>query len=269
MKSLLRQGISMLSGGLVVAIILIATRANAQDNPTAAVAPAAGEEVAAPVEPGISYQGQLLDPFTGAPKPDGFYAMTFSIYNVESGGAPLWAVAKSVVTTDGVFSTVLGDIAQPLDLTIFDGQALWLGVKVGNDLEATPRQRLAYAPYALYAANSDTLDGLDSNAFVRSDQASGRGAIAYGFVDTNGDRVSGTNNWQSQFVDQGNGQRGYYITIDNEDYHYRDYATVVTAACNFPRIPNTSSDNGRLLVEFFAPDGDRETCRFHFVVFKP
>lgn len=268
MKNLFRQGISMLIGGLLVAAILIATRASAQDTPTTIVEPAGGEEAAVPVAPVMSYQGQLLDPFTGAPKPNGLYALTFSIYNVGTGGAPLWTESKSVATTDGLFSAFLGDIT-PLDLSIFSGQVLWLGIKVGTDQESVPRQRLAYAPFALYAATADTLDGLDSSAFVRSDQGGGRGALAYGFVDTNGDRISGTNNWDSELVDEGSDRRGYYIRIDNEDYYYRDYATVVTAACNFPRIPNTGSDNGRLLVEFFAPDGDRETCRFHFVVYKP
>jgi hypothetical protein len=264
MHHLFKQGLSLLSGGLIVALILAATQANAQEEPAAPSAAEAVVEVAAPVAPVLSYQGQLLDPFTNSPKADGVYQMTFTIYNALVGGTLQWAETKSVVVTDGLFSTLLGDIA-PLNLGIFNGQTLFLGVKVGNDPEATPRQRLAYAPYALYAGNADTLDGLDSSAFVRTGQG-GSGPIAFGYVETDGERGSGSGNWSSEWRDDND---FYLIRIDDEDYRYEDYTTVVTPTCGFPRIPNTGSGEGRLVVEFFSPSGNRETCRFHFVVFKP
>jgi hypothetical protein len=270
MHHLFKHGLSMLIGGLVVVAVLVATQASAQEQPAADAATAAeaatAVEAAAPVAPVLSYQGQLLDPFTNAPKPNGLYAMTFAIYTASAGGTPQWGETKSVVVNDGLFSTLLGDVA-PLNLAIFNGQPLFLGVKVGTDPEATPRQRLAYTPYSLYAGNADTLDGLDSTAFVRTGQGGGGGsAIAFGFVDTDGERVSGTDNWTSEWRDD---QDFYLIDIDNEDYDYREYVTVVTPTCGFPRIPNTGSGEDKLVVEFFSPGGNRETCRFHFVVFKP
>jgi hypothetical protein len=266
MHHLFKQGLSMLIGGLVVVAVLVAAQASAQEEPAAAPATVAVvDEAAAPVNPVLSYQGQLLDPFTNAPKSNGIYLMTFAIYDVATGGTPLWAESKNVVVNDGLFSTYLGDIA-PLNLPIFDGRLLYLGVKIGNDPEATPRQRLAYTPYALYAGNADTLDGLDSTAFVRTGGGGGGGPIAYGFVDTNGEKRSGTDNWNSEWRDD---QDFYLIDIDNEDYDYREYVTVVTPTCGFPRIPNTGSGEDKLVVEFFSPSGNRETCRFHFVVFKP
>jgi hypothetical protein len=130
--------------------------------------------------PRIHYQGRLLDPTTGQAKPDGGYQMVFSLYNVESGGAPLWTETKNVAVSRGLFSTLLGDTAA-LNLGVFDGQDLFLGVSVQGDPEATPRQRLAHVAYAIYAeraanaanadsatnaANADTLDGQDSSAFA-------------------------------------------------------------------------------------------------------
>ena len=103
----------------------------------------------------LNYQGRLLDPATGNPKPNGLYTMGFSIYDVESLGSPLWTESRSVSVTGGLFSTLLGDIlATPPLLPIFDGRALWLGVTVLGDPEAAPRMRLAYAPYALHAENA-------------------------------------------------------------------------------------------------------------------
>jgi hypothetical protein len=272
MQNLLKQGLSMLVGGLVVAGVLAATQARAQDELAAAAAetlPATVVEAAAPVAPVLSYQGQLLDPFTGLPKPNGGYPMVFSIY-AQAGGTALWTESKSVQVTDGYFATLLGDTA-PLNLNIFNGQVLLIGVQVGLDPEATPRQRLAYAPYALYAGNADTLDGLDSSAFARVGDVGG-GPLAFGFVDENGNRGVGSNNWSSQFVDQGGNARGYLIQIDGEDFQFRNYVVQATPACGNveeARMANVGSTNGRLLVEFVDQNGNRERCDFYFTVIKP
>ncbi len=101
--------------------------------------------------PLISYQGRLVDPATGLPKPDGSYGMSFRLYNVDAGGGPLYTELRpNVNVVRSIFSVLLGEVA-PLDSTIFNGQALFLGVTVGGDAEMTPRLRLAHAPYAIYA----------------------------------------------------------------------------------------------------------------------
>jgi len=96
----------------------------------------------------LNYQGRLTDPTTGDVKPDGMYAMSFRLYDVETGGSPVWTETKDVSVQNGVFNTVLGDI-NPLNHELFNGQALWLGVKVNTDAEATPRQQLLPVVYAL------------------------------------------------------------------------------------------------------------------------
>lgn len=112
----------------------------------------------------MNYQARLLDPSTGDPKPDGSYTMSFSIYNLSSGGAALWTETKYVEVKGGLFATVLGDV-QPLPVSIFNGQNLWLGIKVGADPEASPRQQLLPMPYAIYAENAGAVDGMDSSEF--------------------------------------------------------------------------------------------------------
>lgn len=120
------------------------------------------------VNPVIPYQARLLDPASGNPKPDGVYTLTFRLYHSASGGSPLWTETKDVTVSNGLFATLLGDTT-PLPAGLFDGSALWLGVKVGSDPETTPRMRLGFAPYAVWAANADTVDGLDAAALAPAD----------------------------------------------------------------------------------------------------
>ena len=104
----------------------------------------------------INHQGYLTSD-AGAPV-TGTSSMTFAIYNVVVAGAALWTETQSVVVTNGVFNVYLGD-ATALPDSIFDGQELYLGVKVGTDSEMTPRIRLTTVPYA-FASGRDALQTL-------------------------------------------------------------------------------------------------------------
>jgi len=108
----------------------------------------------------MKYQGRLLDPTTGDPKPDGSYSMSFSIYDVSTGGTALWSETKNVEVKSGLFNAILGDVTS-LPAGIFTGQDLWLGIKVGADPETSPRQQLLPMPYAIYAKNADTVDSME------------------------------------------------------------------------------------------------------------
>jgi hypothetical protein len=114
----------------------------------------------------MKYQGRLLDPTTGTPKPDDTYSMTFSLYDVSTAGTALWSETKDIEVRDGLFSTVLGD-ATSLPQGIFTGQDLWLGVKVEADAETSPRQQILPMPYAIYAQNADTVDGMEGGDLQR------------------------------------------------------------------------------------------------------
>jgi len=95
----------------------------------------------------ISYQGILTDD-SSVIVPDGTYSLTFSIYNVETLGTPLWTEAHpSVEVKNGVFNVILGSVT-PLNIS-FDAQ-YWLEVEV-NSAILSPRVKLTSAAYSLNA----------------------------------------------------------------------------------------------------------------------
>lgn len=95
----------------------------------------------------MSYQGVLAEA-DGSPASDGNYSMTFSLYDTDTGGAPLWQEAKVVMVEDGVFNVILGDVT-PLALGFDEGY--WLGIQVGADPELEPRVKLTASAYSLNA----------------------------------------------------------------------------------------------------------------------
>jgi hypothetical protein len=94
----------------------------------------------------INYQGVLTDA-GGLAVPDGTYSMTFRLYDVLSGGSPLWEETQgSITVTKGIFNVTLGSVAL-LDLP-FDEQ-YFLGISVEGEAELTPRIYLDAAAYSL------------------------------------------------------------------------------------------------------------------------
>ena len=113
----------------------------------------------ASVPPMISYQGKLMQP-SGAAVPDGTYGMQFAIYDVPTGGTPLWSETNpSVQVKGGLFSVLLGSVVN-LPGNIFDNPDRWFGVKVGSDPEMMPRQKIASVPYAQAAGNGVPVGGV-------------------------------------------------------------------------------------------------------------
>src|SRR3989344_1081434 len=123
----------------------------------------------------INYQGKLTDS-SGVLVGDGDYNMFFRIYTASSGGNAIWSESRTststaVTVTNGLFSVLLGDITSISSLNF--NQDLYLGVSIGAtsstptwDAEMSPRKQFGTVPSAFVA---DTLDGLDSDAFIRSD----------------------------------------------------------------------------------------------------
>ncbi|MBD3237381.1 MAG: hypothetical protein GF330_11795, partial [Candidatus Eisenbacteria bacterium] len=103
----------------------------------------------------ISHQGRLTDE-QGEPIGDNDYSLTCRIYDVPSGGAPLWFETQTIETLDGVYSLTLG-ADTPIDLP-FDGP-YWLGISFEGGAEMSPRIALTSSPYAFRAALADALAG--------------------------------------------------------------------------------------------------------------
>jgi hypothetical protein len=114
--------------------------------------------VSAGVPQMINYQGVLTDT-DGCPL-SGNYTMIFRIYDDSTDGNLLWDETHDAVTvTQGNFNVLLGSInpsADPIPYSLFLNDSLWLAVKVGNDPEMTPRQRITSVGYAFKAIRSDT-----------------------------------------------------------------------------------------------------------------
>src|SRR5712691_9886100 len=105
----------------------------------------------------------------GKPR-SGVVGVTFAIYKEQEGGAALWLETQNVeLDEQGRYTVLLGATKSeglPLELFI-SGEPRWLGVQVNLPKEVEqPRVLLVSVPYALKAADSDTLWGMPASAFV-------------------------------------------------------------------------------------------------------
>ena len=143
----------------------------------------------------LAFQGVLKDA-KGALVPDGARAVTFSIYSVAAGGTPLWQEVRKVITSDGVFSTLLG-VGTPFRENLFTGNAeTYLAVTLGGEAEMAPRLRLATVPYAI---NAEALGGLGPAFYLKADALNT-------VVSKTGDRMTG-----SLRIDTGFGRGGSLV----------------------------------------------------------
>ncbi|HEX4049022.1 MAG TPA: hypothetical protein VH309_14350 [Elusimicrobiota bacterium] len=100
----------------------------------------------------INFQGKLINPSTNNPQ-TGPVSLTFSLYNVPTGGSPLYTETQNnVALTNGVFSVEIGTQAA-ISRELFLGASVYLGVTVVGDAggEMVPRQNLVMSAYAFTA----------------------------------------------------------------------------------------------------------------------
>lgn len=87
---------------------------------------------------------------------NGTYSVLFSLYTVATGGTAVWSETQTVAVEAGNLTVNLGSVtAIPASIT-FDGATYYLGIKVGDDAEMSPRRQLTSVPSAF---NADTVDG--------------------------------------------------------------------------------------------------------------
>jgi hypothetical protein len=103
----------------------------------------------------------------------GVQGVRFAVYADVTGGAPLWEEIQNVQFVNGHYTVLLGSTMTdgiPLNL-FFSVKSRWLGVSsLAPGEEEQPRVFLTSVPYALKAADADTLGGLPSSAYARVDQ---------------------------------------------------------------------------------------------------
>jgi hypothetical protein len=111
----------------------------------------------------INYQGKLTTS-AGAPVNDTLQ-MVFSIYADSGGTNLLWTETQpAVIVEKGVFNVLLGSV-DSIPYSVFDGSIGYLGVKVGEDPEITPRKKMVSVAYAYRAGEGG--GWIDAGTVVR------------------------------------------------------------------------------------------------------
>jgi|SRR5579859_631637 len=114
----------------------------------------------------ISYNGVLKD--QSGRTITAITGVTFLLYKDQEGGAPLWLETQNITPDKtGHFTVQLGATnAHGLPPDLFQtGEARWLGVQIGSAPEQT-RVLMVAVPYAMKAADAETLGGLPVSAFL-------------------------------------------------------------------------------------------------------
>jgi len=146
--------------------------------------------------------------------PGAVETVTLSVYAEQQGGAPLFQETQQVTLDDrGRYTVVLGAAhAEGIPPSIFSAGGQWLGTVFERTGEVEgPRARLTSVPYAMRAAEADTLGGHPASDYVLSNAASGDGKTASTSSRSDVAGPAGTVNFLSKFVDAVNlGDSGVY-----------------------------------------------------------
>jgi len=171
--------------GLVFSFSLSVRGAQGQQ-PVAAEPQAPSRTVQTPAELVPALPVPRLVKFAGTVKDElgkartGVVGVTFAIYKAQEGGAALWVETQNVeLDEQGHYTVLLGSTkSEGLSLELFaTGEPRWLGVQVNLAKEVEqPRVLLVSVPYALKAADAETLGGKPLSWFVLTNPATGGGA---------------------------------------------------------------------------------------------
>jgi hypothetical protein len=152
---------------LVVALVgLVAGRLFAAPQESSSAADSKGAASASRVPRLVRFSGTVEDP--SGKSLTGPADLHFAIYKDEADAAPLWQETQTLqLDEQGRYSVLLGVMqAEGLPVELFtSGEARWLGVQVGN-LPEQPRVLLVSVPYALRAADAETLGGNPASAYA-------------------------------------------------------------------------------------------------------
>lgn len=114
-----------------------------------ALGAAIGVQAAPPAT--LGYQGRLAD--SGGNPITANLSITFRLFEVPSGGSPLWSEVQPAVSIDGGNLAVELGSVNPLPRSIW-GRQLYLGIQVSGDTEMLPRPPLTASPFAFRAAST-------------------------------------------------------------------------------------------------------------------
>jgi hypothetical protein len=143
---------NMLRAGVLVSVLMTSVSAQTAEPGTTSAAAESTD-----VSRVMKYTGALKDE-KGNPAA-GQVSLLISIYEKADDLAPLWQETQNVsLSAQGRFTVIIGgNASRGLPVDIFaNGQARWMGVKVGPDfVRELPRVLLVGVPYALKSASAD------------------------------------------------------------------------------------------------------------------
>ena len=155
--------VSRVSIGLCLGLLLLVCAVPLSGQQAAVASSTSSTAVVPPL---VSFSGVLTD-VNGKPL-TGVVGVTFALYKDAQVGAPLWLETQNVYPDKtGHYTVLLGSTTSsglPPDLFVA-GEARWLGVQAQGQAEQ-PRVSLLSVPYALKAADAQTVGGLPASAFV-------------------------------------------------------------------------------------------------------
>jgi trimeric autotransporter adhesin len=115
----------------------------------------------------VHFAGTFHPPASSPGSPVG---ATFAIYAAQDGGTPLWSEDQNVVLdASGSYTVLLGATSnEGVPIQLFAaGEPRWLEVKFHlPDEIGLPRVLMVSVPYALKAADAETIGGLPPSAFA-------------------------------------------------------------------------------------------------------
>ncbi len=181
---------------------------------------------------------------------DGDYAVTFSLYTAATDGTALWTETQTVAFDNGLYNTTLGaSDSNLLPDDLADNTALYLGIKIADDAEATPRVAYSSTPWAKLAEVADRATLADVATVAQSLNSSGATSLA-----GNGLRVSGsTIGLDTSSIQTWTGLQTYSSQLVSS----KDPADTTSANASVLINPTTASANEKL----FAAQ-DNGTDRF-------
>jgi hypothetical protein len=142
-------------------------------------------------------------PADGQP-PAGVETVTLAIYADEQGGTPLWQETQTVTLDDrGRYALLLGATSGGIPPEIFGSTAPhWPGTRFERPGEVEgQRVRLTSVPYALRAANADTLGGRPASDYLLATGQTSDGMAATPATRSDVAAPAGTANFIPKYVD--------------------------------------------------------------------
>jgi hypothetical protein len=140
-------------------------------------------QTAAPNSSLTSSQVPRLIKFSGVAKDEsgkpmaGVVGLTFSLYKEQQGGSPLWVETQNVeADATGHYTAMLGSAsADGVPQSLFSSAEVhWVSTQISGQREQ-PRVLLLSVPYALKAADAETLGGLPASAFMHASPGGAQG----------------------------------------------------------------------------------------------